>query len=721
MKRALGLLAVLTALTAGAAPFTITLTNTSTNAAYGWSTGLLTLQPLIAIGLTPQPGTPQYFTYAFANSTCAAPADAFCSGACNDDGNAVVLAQRWGLTLGTNAWLVPAIAANGGTTTVTIDAPPGSRLSYIAWVANTGVFDDFVAMHPSGNNSTLSIPLFGAGGLPLEGLDFVVSGYDSNSTSPTDGSGTTCAPACPTPTTGCYVAAGNASTNATGTFPPPATPNIANFVSTSGNAQNRLKWTNVSPHSGVVIARRAIAVTWAPTTGVTYTAGQQVNGGGNPTTIAYADDAANAASAFSDTGINATRYFYKVFAHANGKTYASGSVPVSTGLFSEPTVGTGSTPIWCYSVGFPSMQQPVTKLGTAVFTANNGGSLTANLTTPGTPATDGSERWRPVQLQAAVQSRPLSLPTQIGDLLITGDQSGHGYAVNPTTGAVVWTANGGAALGNAIQGQPVAQLYAYEGSFGAAGAAFQAANPGRDLVFFATRNASTTNNKVYAVSSTNGAVVWTYAPGNLDIISGGMAVDYVNNRLYVAAHNGLRILNSLTGAQVGSLLGGVALDFGVNLDFAGGTAVAAYTVSATGTAYGISLATMTQTWSFALPGPTSTWIFPTGNGFIASIKAGGVRRYSVSGATVTLVWTAAPAVPSPNGATIAYTLNKIYVGSSDGKLRQLNYDTGVVEKTLSLVTVAPTDLGFPTIDSTVNRLHVGTMDGRICAVPIPLP
>ena len=90
MKRLLGLCLLLTAGSAAAVPFTITLTNTSPTVAYGWSSGLLTLQPLINIGLTPQPGTPQYFTYTFANSNCNAPPDAFCSGACVDDGNATV-------------------------------------------------------------------------------------------------------------------------------------------------------------------------------------------------------------------------------------------------------------------------------------------------------------------------------------------------------------------------------------------------------------------------------------------------------------------------------------------------------------------------------------------------------------------------------------------------------------------------------------------------------
>lgn len=215
----LTLVVFLSAAIAQAVPFSITITNTGTNTTYPWSVGLLTLSPTIAIGLSPQPGSPSYPTYTYANSHCAV-ADTFCSGTCNDNGNAVVLAQRLGLTLGVNAWLVPALpAGSNATAVVSIDAPAGSRLSYIAWINNTGVFDDFVSMHPAGDVNTLSVPLFDALGAPLTTVAFDIGGYDTNSTSPTNGSGATCSQECPTQTTGCYVAPGNASVGFPGLYP----------------------------------------------------------------------------------------------------------------------------------------------------------------------------------------------------------------------------------------------------------------------------------------------------------------------------------------------------------------------------------------------------------------------------------------------------------------------------------------------------------------------
>jgi hypothetical protein len=495
---------------------------------------------------------------------------------------------------------------------------------------------------------------------------------------------------------------------------------LGSFTATAASTAVNLFWTNPTAHEGMLVLMAtgaALNASAVPTIHQIYAKGQAV---GNAVVV-LSDETGKTAQSATVTGLkNGTRYYFKIFNHHQHHTYSAGNAPTSAGLFSEPSARSGATPWWCYSVGYPSMQQPVTELGAAVFTASNAGALTASRTTTPAPATDGTERWRPVQLQAAVQNRPLLVPLQgqgTTRFLITGDQSGRAYAVNSQTGALLWTGNGGTILGDRIQGQPVAQLYAY------ANAAFQAAHPSRDLIFVSTRNSSQINNKVYALNSLTGAVLWTYAPGNLDIVSGGMAVDYTRNRLYIAARSNsggqasLRVLNSLTGAQLAALSLG-DLDYGVNLDFVGGQAVTAYTINTAGVAYGVSLTTLATVWSSNI-GVASTWIFPTGNGFIASLKSGAVRRYAVSGSTVSQVWTTA--VTAPNGATVDYASGKIYVGSSDGKLRQLAYATGTIEKTLTVTTIAPTDIGFPTIDVTAGRLHVGTMDGRLCAFPIPLP
>jgi hypothetical protein len=275
------LAAVLWAAVAQAVPFNITITNTGTNNNYPWSVGLLTLSPTIAIGLSPQPGSPTYPTYTFANSNCNL-LDTFCSGTCLDNGNAAVLAQRLGLTIGVNAWLVPALpAGTNATATVAIDAPAGSSLSFIAWINDTGVFDDFVAMHPAGSQTTLWVPLFDAFGAPLANPTFSISGYDTNSTSPTNGSGATCANDCPTSPTGCYVAPGNASVGFPGTYPSqpttvPALTLTASGPATTTTAQNVYTFTYRNQSAATVSATLSYVlpagVTFVSAAGGTYNA-----------------------------------------------------------------------------------------------------------------------------------------------------------------------------------------------------------------------------------------------------------------------------------------------------------------------------------------------------------------------------------------------------------------------------------------------------------------
>ncbi len=373
----------------------------------------------------------------------------------------------------------------------------------------------------------------------------------------------------------------------------------------------------------------------------------------------------------------------------------------------------------------PSLQQPTTQLNTAVYTASNVGALTANQTAPG--GTDGWEVWRPTNLAGAVQVRASLVPLagRSGEWLLTADQGGFAYLVSAATGAIAWKSVN---LGTLIQAQPVAQLNAY------ANTAFQTARPGIDLIYVGTHNtASHTVNSVYALSSVTGAAVWTYTPsgGNaaLDWVT-GMAVDYTNNRLYVASYgNGtqytMRVLNSITGAVIATFDPGGDLTMGVNLRAPHGTFTEVLASSNNGSVYAFTVPSdggiPAQLWS-ATPGSTPTaYAFPLSDGFIAPL-ASTVARWTVTepadGGAITSASKWSVGVPGPSGVSVDYTNNWLYVGSTDGHLRQLNLDTGATMNTYYVSDGGA--VGMPTIDTTANRVHVGTTDGRLCAFPNPL-
>ncbi|MBI3182899.1 MAG: hypothetical protein HYZ28_12245 [Myxococcales bacterium] len=499
-------------------------------------------------------------------------------------------------------------------------------------------------------------------------------------------------------------------------------PDIIDLIALSGPGRNRLIWTNPGDHDGVLVLRSTTgAPSTPPASGTRYTVGDVI---GNAS-VAYVDTL-SFSSSFSDTGLtDGQRYYYKVYNHDEFWIYSSGNVPSTQGIFSEPTSRAARTPLWCYNTGFSSSVQPVTETGVGVYSAGNLKAVTSNLTSTD-PTLDGSERWRPVRVTGAVQSRSPVVPLagRSGKWILVGDQSANGYVISATSGAVAWRA-GPFVLDGGIQAPPMVQLYQY------GNAAFQAAFPGKDLVLFATRRtANRTQNEVRARYSNDGTQAWTFAPGNLDMISGGMLVDYQNNRLWVASRsNGgtqpsLWVVNTLNGGLVTSFnLGDI--DHSVNM----ANQVVIVTTNS-GLIYAYDPSTLAQVWSYQLlkadgvtPDATTTYVAPIANGFIASQSSGVVQRYSVDPTTKAVTpfwaWASLPAMTSPAGIRIDYTSQKIYVGDRDGVIHQLSTYTGADENPLTLISGFA--LGPPAIEAGTSpkRLHVNSEDGRLCAVAVP--
>jgi len=242
---------------------------------------------------------------------------------------------------------------------------------------------------------------------------------------------------------------------------------------------------------------------------------------------------------------------------------------------------------------------------------------------------------------------------------------------------------------------------------------------------------------VVALDAATGAPVWTYAPGDLGMVSGGMLIDYTYNRLYVGARsNGgslasLRVLDSLTGKELARLSLG-DIDFGL---VRYGSLPLALVTNSDGTVYGVDMANMTVAWSAAVAARTSAsvpafsqYARPVTSGFVVSILGATDAEGRVTttdpttGApttTVTKLWSTP--IPSPSGSFSATLggVQRLYVGGKDEKLHELDMGTGVDGRQVSLPGALA--VGTPTVDTSVSRLHVGTQDGRVCAFPVPFP
>jgi len=207
-----------------AADFSFDITN---NSGSDWNAGVVAVMPeagspnaLISMGPTPIT-SPEDHTYSYADSSCDPGGE--------DDGDAALLIQRWGLTEGVDAWIVPPLMS-GETTTMDISAQPGQVMSMVARVDLSD--DDLVIAHSVEDLMDSTIDLFNEAGLPLFSVRFDISGFDANATDLFDGDGASCIPDCPVdPALDCYVALGNGTTGAKagGSQSPAAEPDFGVF------------------------------------------------------------------------------------------------------------------------------------------------------------------------------------------------------------------------------------------------------------------------------------------------------------------------------------------------------------------------------------------------------------------------------------------------------------------------------------------------------------
>jgi len=336
-----------------------------------------------------------------------------------------------------------------------------------------------------------------------------------------------------------------------------------------------------------------------------------------------------------------------------------------------------------------------------------------------------------VQTEYNNQSSPSTFYTvgpsqaQTASIVLGGDQTARVYSVNGATGATNWSVNLTGSGADGFQAPIAAQVRQWSD------AAFQAAQVD-DLLFVATRNTSATNNKVFALRASDGSVAWTFSPGNVDYIVGMPWVDYARNRVYIVSRsNGgtqssLWAINTLNGSLVASRnLGDI--EASPTMSYDGNTL---YVGNLNGDLYAIDLTspTLATKWWFPLSAsyPLKGFVWQDWNNpQYLYFSTGGDIVWSLqdNGGSASLRW----AAPVANPSTPLPTADRLYVGSSDGKVHQLRLTDGCQSPNPSCPGYTAYTVGSGAYQvgdvstETLSEIFVPTTEGKLYKLPLPLP
>jgi len=516
---------------------------------------------------------------------------------------------------------------------------------------------------------------------------------------------------------------------------------------TLGISEITLNWTfpagsTNANYDGVLFAKQAgnVSPTFAPADGIAYLAGAQPLAG---QFIPANTSQFSTVTVLDENGDNSivlpgTQYAYKAYTHdATAIPGATSAAPhYSFGNTSTQTnttvTGGGASKRWSYKTSATTLAAPALDPGNIVVSGGNDNAVHAmsavngqrNYQPGGTSGvTGGAIQGRPSLIAATDTSNPTCLNVCAVAYVAAGD--GIVYAFRADTGAILWqTAVLTTGAGSGFQAAAAVQVKAY------ANAGYTNAF---DLVIVATRNAgSTTNNKVFGLNGNTGATVWTFSPGNMDIVNATPYVDYINNVVWVTSRsNGntqasLWKINTNTGAlAVGTStfnlndvdqpptqnwdnkviyvtanngrLWVVRTD--INNCFVRSGALG---VTPTGFPVPIETAAVNDDVFFA----TTTGVSKVHVAYNAASCAAPTFTVSPGG------WVN-PAITNPSSLifTSPPQAEFMYVSSSDGHLYKINPTTGA--NVLNRVVNLGATIGDPSFDTVLQKFYVGDTAGRI--------
>ncbi len=518
---------------------------------------------------------------------------------------------------------------------------------------------------------------------------------------------------------------------------------------TLGISEITLNWTFPSGstsanYDGVLFAKQAgsVAPSFAPADGTTYLAGAQPVAG---QFIAANTSPFATVTVLDENGDNSivlpgTQYTYKAYTHDATAIpgAASSAAPHysfgNTSTQANTTVtGGGANKNWSYKTSATTLAAPALDPGNIVVTGGNDNAVHAmsvnngqrNYQPGGTSGvTGGAIQGRPSLIAAGDTSNPTCKNVCAVAYVAAGD--GVVYAFRADTGVILWqTAVLTTGAGSGFQAAAAVQVK----SFSNAGYtnAF-------DLVVVATRNSgSTTNNKVYGLNGNTGATVWTFSPGNMDIVNATPYVDYVNNFVWVASRaNGggaqpslWKISSTSSGAAVAAATFALNdVDQAPTQNFDGKVI---YVTANNGRLWVVrtdinncfvrSGALGVTPVGFPVPIETAAVnddvFFATTTGVSKVHVAYNAASCAAPTFTVSPGGWVNPAITNPSSLifTSPPQAEFMYVASSDGHLYKINPTTGA--NAANRLIRAGATIGDPSFDTVLQKFYVGDTTGRV--------
>jgi hypothetical protein len=542
--------------------------------------------------------------------------------------------------------------------------------------------------------------------------------------------------------------------------------NVKNLTATAGNASVTLNWVIPSPigtvnpgeqYKGVLILRRlGLPVdkgslptdTVDPLTG--HPAGSCVTVGNGQVVF----DDFSGAQTFTDNAandpcgapVNGSAYFYKVFLRDAANFYSD--QPIGNGstyteeieAMPNTTAATQENAAWVNATFSTDLAAPSLFPGSVVIVGSGTNLLF------GIDPNTGLRKYLPISLGGPVDSRSPIIDAADSSLaanvIYVADNDGLVYAVATDTGQVLWVVNPtGATTTNNFTGSSSVQLKSLSGgSF----------TPTHDLVVLGTHNAATTTaNQIVGLDGNNGTSIWTLTGNSggvlpLDIITSTPLIDYVNSAIWVTSHsacgNTQPSLWKLSPNSPGSVLFSAALgdmDVSPSLTFssdvlfvanggytlnAGVCTVGNSTLFAINPVTGATLSTFTPAVADG-----ATVGFPLVLGFKSPytiVYSGAANVHIVQFDKAANKFTSLFTIPiqSPSAPIGDSNLSKVYVGSSDGFIHEIDVPSGKDDFDMyvnTLNTGSPAIIGDVSLDLTLSRVYIATTDQRSYGFAIP--